>query len=163
MDRINDYVEIMIKSLEKKSIILDRLIKKNELQRETIAGKSFDEIDWDRFNIIVTEKEAEIDHINEMDEGFQALYDRIGEILKEEKEAYAQEIKHMQKLIAVLEEKSIKIRTGEERNRTLIEQVISGRKKEIKQARTSLKAASSYYQNMSKLLDIGPTSVDKKK
>ena len=163
MERLDDYIQIMIDSLEKKSIILSRLIDKNTSQMKILEGKSFEEVDWDSFNILVAEKEAEITRINEMDEGFQALYDRVGEQLRDNKDRYADQIRHMQSLITELEDKSIKIRTGEERNRATIEKTFSGRKKDIKQARTNLKVATSYYNTMSKALEVGPTSVDKKK
>jgi len=163
MGNIDNYVQIMIESLKKKQNILDRIIRMNERQLKCIKVEQFDEIDWDTFNIIVTEKEAEIDRINEMDMGFQTLFDRIGDQLKSNKDNYSQYISEMQRIIADLEEKSVKIRTGEEKNRAIIERVLSGRKREIKQVRTSLKAASNYYSSMRKPMESISSSVDQKK
>lgn len=163
MGTTEDYIQIMIESLKKKTVILDRILARNEIQTKCLEKKEFDEIDWDGFNAAMVEKEAEIDHINEMDEGFQALYNRISDQLKDNKLKYAEEIKVMQTLIKHLEEQSVLIRTGEERNRALIETVMGGRKKEIKQARTSLKVAANYYQTMSKVMVADAISVDKKK
>lgn len=163
MERLDDYIQIMIDSLEKKSEILSRLIDKNASQNKIISGKSFEEIDWDMFNIVVAEKEAEIERINKMDEGFQALYDRLSDQLKDNKSQYAAQIKRMQALIVELEDKSVKIRTGEERNRNLIESTLSAKKKDIRQARANLKTASAYYQTMSKALELDSATVDKKK
>lgn len=160
MSSINDYIQIMIDSLKKKSIILDRIINSNLEQSELLAGKTFDEVDWDRFNLIVTDKEIEIDHINEMDAGFQSLYDRVGEQLKKDRHNYTEQIKTLQALITELEEKSVIIRTGEERNRATIEKIVTGRKSEIKQNRTSLKAASSYYKAMQKNFLYEANSLD---
>lgn len=163
MDNIDNYVEIMLESLKKKAVILDRIIRKNEAQTECLTDKSFDNVDWDRFNIIVTEKEAEIERINEMDEGFQALYDRVGEQLGNSKDKFKDEIKEMQNLITELESKSVTIRVGEDKNRAMIEKILSGRKTEIRKARTSLKVATNYYKTMQKSFDDGLNSVDKKK
>jgi len=163
MENMNDYVQIMIESLMKKSLILDRLIQMNKNQAECVKGENFDDINWNKFNIIVSEKEAEIERIQKMDEGFQAVYDRLGEQIKANKDEYAEQIKAMQALITELEEKSVKIRTGEERNRVQIEKIIAGRKKDIKKARTSLKAATSYYSAMQKPMELGPSALDKKK
>jgi len=163
MGAMEDYIQMMIDSLKKKSTILDRIIAKNEVQCGCVKEKQFDEIDWDTFNIAIAEKEAEIERINEMDGGFQALYDRVSVQLKEHKDKYASKIKQMQLLIAEIEEKSIVIRTGEERNRALIEKVLTGRKNEIRQVRKSLNVVSSYYQSSYKPYLLNNNSLDEKK
>ena len=139
----------MIESLTKKSDLLDKLIRKNEAQHECVAGKGFDEIDWDEFNLLVEEKQTAIDRILKMDEGFQSLYDRVKEQLNEDKDKYTDKIKEIQRLIAIITEQGVKITTGEERNRKIIEKVFGNRKKEIKRTRNSLKVANSYAQTMS--------------
>lgn len=150
MEKIDNYLQIMIESLEKKSVILDRLISMNEEQSKCVSGKTFETIDWDTFNIIISQKEAEIDRINAMDESFQSLYDKISDQIKANYASYKEEIRRIQELIKEIEEKSIAIRAGEERNRAMIDNILLGRKKDIKQARTSLKAASNYYKSMQK-------------
>lgn len=163
MKELDNYVQIMMNSLEKKVEILNRLINKTQIQTEILKNDDFDNIDWDRFNMVMTEKEEEIEHINEMDQGFQALYDHVGEQLKSDKSLYASEIKRMQELIKVLEEKSVQIQALEERNRFLIDNILGGRKKEIRQTRNSMKVAASYYQTMAKSMDSGYSSMDRKK
>jgi len=160
---MDNYIQIMLESLKKKSVILDRILAKNEVQAKCLESGEYDSVDWDTFNITVTEKEAEIKRINEMDDGFQALYDRVGNQLKDSKDKYSCEIKEMQRIILELEEKSVKIRTGEERNRAMIEKVMVGRKQEIKQVRMNLKVASNYYKSMQSSLNVDYTSVDSKK
>lgn len=146
---VDDYIQIMIESLRKKSELLDKLIRKNEAQYECVNGKDFDAIDWDDFNLLVAEKQTAIDRIVKMDEGFQSLYDRVKEQLNDDKDKYADKIKEIQKLITTITEQGIKISTGEERNRKIIEKVFGNRKKEIKRTRNSLKVANSYAQTMS--------------
>lgn len=148
MDSINNYLEIMIESLKKKSVILDRLTDMNERQSQCVTDKNFDTIDWDTFNIIITEKEAEIERINQMDENFQSIYDKLADQIKSNPGKYSEEIKVIQNLIKEIEDKSINIRAGEERNRFTIENVLGSKKKDIKQVRTTLKVASSYYKQM---------------
>ena len=94
---VDDYIQIMIESLTKKSELLDKIIRKNEAQNECIAGKEYDDIDWDAFNLLVAEKETAITRIVKMDEGFQSLYDRVKEQLGEDKDKYADKIKEIQK------------------------------------------------------------------
>ena len=146
---VEDYIQIMLESLTKKSELPDRIIEKNELQHKCVADKKYEDIDWDAFNIIVAQKQEAIDRIVKMDEGFQSLYDRVKEQLKGDKDKYADEIKEIQKLIQTVTGQGVKIRTGEERNRKIIEKVFGARKKEIRKTRNSLKVANSYAQTMS--------------
>ncbi len=146
---VDDYIQIMIESLSKKSELLDKIIRKNEEQHACVEGKTYDEIDWDAFNLIVEEKQIAIDRIVKMDEGFQSLYDRVKEQLNEDRDKYADKIREIQRLIEKVTGQGVKITTGEERNRKIIEKVFGNRKKEIKRTRNSLKVASSYAQTMS--------------
>lgn len=163
MSSTEDYIQIMIDSLKKKTVILDRILSKNETQKKCLEENEFENIDWDGFNTAMVEKEAEIERVNEIDEGFQLLYDRVSNQIKNDKRKFSSEIKVMQSLIKHLEEQSILIRAGEERNRAMIEKVMVGRKKEIKKARTSLKVAANYYQTMTKITATDMTTLDRKK
>lgn len=160
---VEDYIQIMIESLTKKSELLDKLISNNEEQYECVANKKYEEIDWDSFNLIVAQKQASIDRIVKMDEGFQSLYDRVRDQLNGNKDKYAGQIKEIQKLIETVTGQGVKISTGEERNRKIIEKVFGGRKKEIKRTRNSLKVASSYAQTMSGDFGMDLSSQDIKK
>lgn len=148
MAQLDDYVQIMVESLQKKSELLDKIIRKNAAQAACVEGKKFDEIDWDDFNLLVAEKETTIDRINKMDEGFQSLYDRVKEQLKDGKDKYASQIREIQRLIGVVTDQGVQIRAEEERNRKTMESILGGRKKEIRQTRNSLKVANSYAQTM---------------
>ena len=160
---VEDYIQIMIESLTKKSELLDKLISNNEEQYECVANQKYEEIDWDSFNLIVAQKQASIDRIVKMDEGFQSLYDRVRDQLNGNKDKYAGQIKEIQKLIETVTGQGVKISTGEERNRKIIEKVFGGRKKEIKRTRNSLKVASSYAQTMSGDFGMDLSSQDIKK
>lgn len=146
---VDDYIQIMIESLSKKSELLDKIIRSNEEQHECVADKTFDEVDWDSFNLIVEQKQQSIDRIVKMDEGFQSLYDRVKEQLNGDKEKYSEQIREIQRLIGIITDQGAKITTGEERNRKIIEKTFGNRKKEIKRTRNSLKVASSYAKTMS--------------
>ncbi len=160
---VDDYIQIMIESLNKKSELLDRIIRNNEEQHECVADKTFDDINWDSFNLIVAQKQASIDRIVKMDEGFQSLYDRVKEQLNTDRDRYADKIKEMQRLISVITEQGVKISTGEERNRKIIDKVFGDRKSEIKRTRSSLQVASSYAQTMSASFGSDFSSQDIKK
>ena len=159
---VDDYIQIMIESLTKKSEILDHLIEKNEEQHDCVDGKKYDDIDWDSFNLIVAQKQMYIDRIIKMDEGFQSLYDRVKEQLSGDRDKYADQIREIQKLIEKVTGQGVKITTGEERNRKIIEKVFGNRKKEIRRTRNSLKVANSYAQTMSSDFGMDISSQDVK-
>lgn len=161
---MDDYVQILLESLKRKETLLDKIIQKNISQANCVQDKEYEDIDWDAFNLLVTEKEILIDRINVMDEGFQSVYDKVKVQLEEDKLKYADQIREMQEIIKRLTDKGVEIRAGEERNRKMIEAVMTGRKKVIRQTRNSLKVADSYHQAMT--MNYGQEnsiSVNKKK
>lgn len=160
---MNNYLQIMIESLEKKNTMLDDIIEKNRKQAECIDTKEFDAIDWDDFNLLITEKEIIIEKLNNMDEGFQNLYDKIKVQLEENKDKYVSEIRRIQELIKILGEKNIQIQTEEEKNRQMIEKVLMGRKKVIRRSRSGIKVAQSYVQTMQGQAGIDLATMDTKK
>lgn len=145
---MDDYVQIMVESLRRKSDLLERIIGKNVEQNKCISGKEYEDIDWDAFNLLVTEKEILIERINTMDEGFQSLYDRVKAQLNESKDKYSDSIKEMQFLIGKVTDQGVEIQAGEERNKQIIDSLMFSRKKTIRQTRNSLKVADSYNQSM---------------
>lgn len=163
MNETQNYLQMMIESLRKKDGVLSKIIEKNEAQAECIVDKEYGDINWDRFNVLIAEKETLIARINELDQGFQSLYNRVRDEVEAHKDTYRDDIKTMQELIGILTDKGTRIRTQEERNRVKIEKVLLGAKKEIKKSRKSMKAVSSYYKSMSNPSGEISGSMDQKK
>lgn len=163
MSQTEDYIQIMVDSLVKKEQLLQKIIRKNEEQNACILGKEYEEIDWDAFNLLIAEKEVAIERINEMDDGFSKLYERVKEQLVDNKDKYAEQIRKMQELIGNLTDLGVKIQTGEERNRALIEKVMGDRKQVIRKTRNSLNVANSYYQTMKGNVGADYSSIEIKK
>ena len=163
MNEVQSYLQMMIESLNKKDAALAKIIEKNRAQSECIHDKDYGDIDWDRFNVLIEEKETLIERINELDAGFQSLYDRIRDRLGQEKDSYKEEIKTLQELITKITDKGVEIQTSEERNRARIERVLMGAKKEIRKSRKSMQAVSNYYKSMSAPEADITGLVDKKK
>ncbi len=158
------YIDIMIESLQKKEKILDTLIDKCDAQAEVIDNNDYGDVEWSRFNILIVEKEALIEKLNDLDEGFESLYERVGEELKTNKESYSEEIKTMQALIRSVTDKGVGIRTREERNRASLERILTGVKKEIKGTRKSLNTVTNYYNTINGAFATDMVSrIDKKK
>ena len=163
MNEVQSYLQMMIESLNKKNAVLSKIIEKNQAQSDCIHDKDYSDIDWDRFNVLIAEKETLIERINELDAGFQSLYDRVSGKLDKEKDFCKEEIKTLQDLITKITDKGVEIQTSEERNRARIERVLMGAKKEIRKSRVSMQAVSNYYKSMSAPEADISGLVDKKK
>lgn len=156
----NEYISVMIQSLQKKSKILDGVIRMNSEQHQILSQ---DELDADAFEKNVQEKGDLVDQINFLDEGFEELYGRVKSVIEAERQAYREEILLMKKLIAEITEKSVSIQSEELRNRRLMEHRFSQERKKVHAKRSSSVAANQYYKNMAKLNYMDAQFMDKKK
>lgn len=154
------YIPIMIQSLKKKSRILDMIMELNQRQRDELENPALDPSDFDK---TVEEKAAQIDAIDALDVGFQELFDKVKEELRENREMYREEIAQMQGCIRDLTEKSASIQVQEAQNKALMEKKFAAVKHQIKEVRQSQKVVNQYYRNMMKTNFIDPQFTDKKK
>lgn len=155
-----EYITVLIQSLEKKKGILDRIIEKNREQRVLFTEEGSDP---DRLEENMQEKGGLVDQLNQLDEGFQQVYDRIKAVLQQEKDSYKEEILKMKQLITDITERSATIQAQEHRNRELAVKRFASVKGNIRQARASNKVASQYYKSMSRLNVVDSQFMDKKK
>lgn len=156
----NEYMQMLAESLVKKSEILSELIAKTNTQKEVVSAP---EVDWDAFDKIVEDKGNLVEELVKLDDGFEALYERIRAELAVNKAAYKDEIAKMQTLIKDVTDKSTELQAMEHRNKALIEQRFAESKKAIKQSKMGSKAAMEYYQRMNNLKNVDPQLMDKKR
>ncbi len=154
-----EYIAILIQSLEKKRELLDKIIAKNKEQKYLFEDEGSDP---DRLEENMKEKSEFIDQLNELDEGFQQIYDRVKMTLQGNKDSYKEEIRTMQGLITEITEKSTTVQAQEQRNRALAEKRFANVKKGIRKARTSNQAASRYYKSMANLNVVDSQFLDEK-
>lgn len=154
------YINILEESLNKKAMVLDEIIAKNEEQKKILEAEEFD---MEAFDQNTQEKGELIDRLNLLDSGFEKVYDRVKEELAENKAAYAEQIKRMQELIRQITEKSVFIQTTEERNRVTVEQKFRKEREKIQLGKNSMKVAKQYYNNMNKITAAPPQFLDNKK
>ncbi len=156
----NDYLDVMVQSLQKKVKVLDGIIQKNKEQRQILEKE---DLDAEAFEKNVQEKSDMIDQINFLDEGFEELYGRVKSVIEAEKQAHREEILLMKQLITEITEKSVTIQSEEVRNRKLVEYRFSQERKKAMGKRSSSAAANMYYKNMAKLNYVDAQFMDKKK
>ena len=139
------YVRMMIDILGKKEVHLSKILEYTKEQEALLKQETFSE---EEFAVLVEKKEGLIKKIEEFDDGFQSVYNRMSEELAEHKEQYAEEIRTMQSLIKDITAQTNTIQTQEIRNRESVCAKFDGIREQVKGVRNSQKVVKQYYQNM---------------
>lgn len=155
----NNYLDILIESLQQKSEVLDEIILYNQKQEEMLKGEDSSLEEFDEY---VDKKDILIQKLLKLDDGFEKIYEHVREELNGNREKYRSQIQSLQSLITVNTDKGIKIQAQEARNKTLVEKYVSKRKNEIRVNRVNSKKAYEYYQKLSKVNTPNTQIMDKK-
>lgn len=145
-----NYIAILIQSLEKKISVLEEISRENKRQREVLQEA---DLDPDAFQATADRKEQLIEQVGFLDDGFEKMYARVKDALQEEKQAYKQEITQLKELIVKVTELTMTVQKEEWDNRNLAEQQFSNSKKKVRQMKDTKQVARQYYNNMAKLKD----------
>ena len=157
---MDNYLSVLEDSLKKKLQILDELTDYTTQQQELLK---VEELDYEAFDRLVDQKDPLIQKIMELDQGFETVYDRIKEQLLGNKEQYAAQIRALQSLIGELTDKSVKLQTMEQRNKSAVEQQFRKSREKISQGRQNKQAVLNYYKNMNNANYVPPQFLDDKK
>jgi len=140
------YLNIMIDSLKKKIVLLNKLKECTLRQSEILDGES---LDADGFDKTIDEKQKYIDELTKLDDGFMDMYGKVKDALIAFPSDYAAEISKSKELIKTQTDLSVELQSLEEKNRIKMSiQLTKGRQKG-KDFRTSSRTAAAYYRNMS--------------
>lgn len=156
----NTYVDIMIQSLNKKIQVLNEIKKVNVLQSNLLEDEKADADDFDK---TVEDKAKLIEQLEQLDSGFDKLFDRVKTELQDQREAYRDKIKTMQECIRRITDLSMELQSQEAKNKDLMTRKFVSVRQKAKIVRTNTKAASQYYQNMMQLNYVDPQFLDNKK
>lgn len=154
------YLQIMIESLEKKIVVLDKIIELDKRQIEIATARPFDMQAYDKS---MDEKGELIDEINRLDAGFTSTYEIVKAEVQGNPAKYREKVLVLQDLIREAVEKGAKIEVQEKRNKNAMELALSTKRQEIRQVKISSSAASKYYKAMSRINDVDPQLMDRKK
>lgn len=160
MDTNTNYVRILVETLRKKEQVLTEILEITKKQAELAKRDTFDE---ESFTELLDRKEVLIDELNKLDDGFDAVYERVRQTVLAQKHVYQTELMAMQASIKNCTELGVQIQTLEHQNRDKIEQQFRKQKQEIRQVRKSSSVATNYYKTMSNLQIADPVFMDKKK
>ena len=151
---------ILSESLDKKLEILQKVQEYNKRQEKAFSEET---ISLDDFDAAIEEKGKLIDEINRLDAGFETLYEKLADELKNNRERYAAQIRELQQKVTAVTDLSVTVQAQEARNKQLVEQYFAKRRAGIKEGRTSSKAAYNYYKNLSTANAVPPQFMDSKK
>lgn len=151
-----NYVDIMLQSLKKKVTVLNQIIELNRQQKILLDDPN---LPPESLEQNLSDKDQMIRKLNELDEGFEELYNRVKDELQAQRAQYVSQISQMQDLIKEITEKSAMIQTQELRNKEKAMQKFSGIREQVKGVRNSQKVVKQYYQNMMKQNSYSEASV----
>lgn len=153
-------VQILVQSLEKKNGTLNKIIEQNNLQETILKQEDFN---MDAFEETVDAQNELIDELDQLDTGFEALYDRVREDMMRDKDKYRTEIAVMQELIQQITDKVVTVNAGNMRNKALAENQFKKQRTQIRNSVSKSKVARGYYNNMNNLNSVAPQFYDSKK
>lgn len=151
-----NYVDIMLQSLKKKVTVLNQIIELNRQQKILLDDPN---LPPESLEQNLSDKDQMIRKLNELDEGFEELYNRVKDELQAQRAQYVSQISQMQDLIKEITEKSAMIQTQELRNKEKAMQKFSGIREQVKGVRNSQKVVKQYYRNMMKQNSYSGASV----
>lgn len=153
------YIVLLVEILQKKKQILNELMQMTMKQRDIISAEKVDD---EEFLHMVSMKEEQIANLNNLDDGFDKLYQSVKDELITGKEKYISAINSLKELIAQITDLSVNLQALERRNKSQIDLYFSTMRNKIKNSRISNRTVSNYYKTMTKQHEIQSFFYDKK-
>ena len=154
------YLDMMEESLRDKIGVLNEILKENETQKEILESTT--EFDEKGFDEAISRKGELIRRVDNLNDGFESLYERVKEELDQNKEKHKERIRIFQDLIRQITDLSNSIEAGEKRNSALAKNYFSVARNKMNQGRKSSQAALDYYLTMNKSKITPPQFYDTK-
>lgn len=160
MEDIQNYLRVLSDTLSQKQTVLSQILEVTKRQEKLGAE---DELDEESFSNSVNEKEILIARLNQLDEGFLSVYNRIRQDVIDQGGLYDPEIRRMQEQIKVCVDIGNEIEVLENRNHKKLTAHFDAKKQEYKVKTNANSAAKSYHQTMAGVQYKDPFFMDQKK
>lgn len=160
MDNNKKYVMVLIDTLEKQTKVLKDILEITQRQSEIAKSETFNETMLEES---LNQKEILIARLNELDEGFSTVYERVRREIQGKQELYKDDLHKMQGLIKECTDLGVEIKVLEERNRERLTQCFSAKHKEYASQRTAASVASTYHKAMNNTQIVDSFFFNKKK
>jgi hypothetical protein len=143
----------MIESLRRKKDVLTDILKLSEEQSLLLDDPN---LEPDTFEKNVNRKAALIDKLEQLDTGFESLYDKVKEELESNRDIHKEQIR-------ALTELNMQIQATEARNKEKATAKFAYIRQQAKEIRSSQKIVKEYYNNMMHKAYNEPHFLDNKK
>ncbi|BCJ92941.1 hypothetical protein acsn021_05100 [Anaerocolumna cellulosilytica] len=154
------YINILTDTLSKKIVVLNELIQITQLQEGYFDDF---EANMEFVDESFSSKEKLIHQLNQLDTGFDMVYEHVKEILQKNKQDFKAEINVMQNYIGDITVKSAQLQAIELKNKNKLDLYFMEQKKNIKSFHVNNRTAANYYKNMSNINQEQSFFLDKKK
>lgn len=153
-------------SILQESLVAKRqvLLEIQEYNRKQEAVFMADEVDMSLFDEAIEEKGRLVQKLTQLDDGFEAMYEKLSRELQDNREKYADQIRILQQQIKEITDLGISIQAQEARNKSLIESFFSRERSNMHRSLQNSAKAYNFYKSMSSLNAAGnESSYDYKK
>lgn len=152
-------INILIESLEKKKEILNEILTNSEKQLEIINSEQPDLEEFDRS---VDQKTELVQKMDQNDQGFDRVFNRIKNALIDDQAKYSAKIRTMQGLIREILDLGSEIHNTETRTQASLGQYLKDNKSRLGKGRRDSKAVFDYYKQASQTKYVTPMFMDQK-
>ena len=135
------YIDMLKDILQKQIVVLNAVLVITKEQSKVDSGLNFSD---DDFADTLTKKDALIMRLNELDDGFVSIYNKVRRDVSGNVEQYKNDIKVLQDLIRKCTDLGMEIQTLEERNKEKIKRHFENRKQEYSAKQTAANVANKY-------------------
>jgi len=139
------YIRMMMDVLNKKEVHLANLLELTMEQEKLLKEEELNEAE---FALLIEKKSGNLRKLEEVDSGFQSIYNRVADEMKTNKEDYKEQILELQRLISVITDLGVKLSALEEKNKNTLEIRLREKRQNIRQFKVSKQTADKYYKNM---------------
>lgn len=160
MDTKETYVDVLITSLKKKISILEKL-EKVVMEQERLLRNS--QVSMDELDENDKEKGTLLQELENADEGFENVYNRVKEEFVVNKYKYETQIKEMQGMIKQITNLTVRLQAQEERNKQWMELFFRNKKQEVRIFHKGAKSTERYTSHMANRPQGQSYFLDKKK
>ena len=139
------YISGLQKSLQDKWEVIQRLYDLTKSQAELLRQEK---MDADVFDGLMLQKDELIHKMQRLDNSFDGLFSKVGDVLKANAAKYRTQIEEMQGYIRQITDYSVKLQAMELRNKEAFALYLANERKEIRSFNASSRMAGAYHQNM---------------
>ena len=157
---VETYLQLLDESLEKKIGVLNRILDIDKNQEKSLKEEN---LDADTVEKLMNEKGELIKKLDQLDDGFDSVYQRIKEEIQANSSKYTSQVKKFQEDIRNITDLQTSIEALEKRLKDSVDRYASKAAANLKLRRATNNVARNYYETVNKLNQAGPQFMDKKK